>query len=128
MRQEKGGLSMETIGIIIAFLFSLSFILLLWEVKGRLLRSSFQNKGAGVSFVLTAGAQTRALEQRLKTLLWLRDDTMPLARLVVLDEGMSAENKRIAERFRLYEPTLLILTAQEAAAAFTRRETDGANE
>lgn len=119
---------MEIVGIIIAFLLSLSFILLLWEIKGHLLRTSFRNKGTGVAFVLTAGSETRELEQRLKTLLWLRDDTMPLARLVVLDEGMSIENKRLAERFRIYEPSLLILTAQETAAAFTRRGTDGADE
>lgn len=119
---------MEIVGIIIAFLLSLSFILLLWEIKGRLLRTSFRSKGAGVAFVLRAGAGTRGLEQRLKALLWLRDDAMPLARLVVLDEGMSMENKKLAERFRVYEPSLLILPAQEAAAAFTRRGTDDANE
>lgn len=119
---------MDILGIFIAFILSLGLMLLLWALKGSLLKSALRNRGEGLCLVLASGKDGAALEQELNALLWLRKDSLPRARLVLLDEGLSEGGRRLAEIFQLYEPALEVLTLPEAAEELIRRGTDGANE
>lgn len=117
---------METIEIISAFALSLSFLLLIWAIKGFMLRPSPCGRGIRITTVLTADGSTKDLEREVTNLRWLREDGRLRTEILIVDAGMDAQTAEIARSLQRRDPTISICTPEEIANIITRGIWNGA--
>ena len=122
----KGGTAMEAIEIITALLLSLSFLLLVWTVKGFLLRSALCGAGSNITIVVKTGEKTKDLERKIAALRWLREDGRLQADILIVDMGMDEETASLAESIRRSNPSVQICRPDEIANIITRGIRNGA--
>ncbi|MBP8640604.1 MAG: hypothetical protein KBI01_06865 [Oscillospiraceae bacterium] len=117
---------MEAIEIISAFALSLSFILLIWTIKGFLLRPAAAKSTSKVTIVIIADEKTKNLDRELERLRWLREDGLLVADILLVDTGMNAETAQIADSLLRNNPSLRICRPEELANIITRGIGNGA--
>ncbi len=122
----EGGTDMETIEIITAFALSLSFLLLLWAIKGLLLRPAIRGHSLRVTAVITADANSKDLEREVTNLRWLREDGRLNADIIIVDAGMDSETAELAGSLQRRDPSLMICRPDEIANIITRGIGNGA--
>jgi len=122
----KGGTEMEAIEIITAFALSLSFLLLIWTIKGFLLRPVVCGKCSKITIVITADEKTRNLEQEIASLCYLREDGKLRADILIVDEGMDRQTEEIVGSLLRKNPSLQICRPDEIANIITRGIVNGA--
>ena len=116
---------MEAFEIVMAFVLSLSIILLIWIVKGRLLRPVIGGKNSKVTVVVTAGADSECLEREIRGLRWLREDGMLKAEVLIVDAGMDSETAQIAYSLARNNPSVLICRPNEIEKIIIRGSING---
>ena len=117
---------MEIIEIITAFALALGFLLLLWMVKGLLLRPTVCGRNARITAVITADVSTSSLEREVTNLRWLRKDGRLYADILIVDAGMDAQTREIAEALRREDASIGICTPDKIANYITRSTGNGA--
>ena len=98
---------MEAFEIITAFILSFSFLLLLWTIKGLLLRPVKAGKNSKITIIISADEKSENLEYEIKSLRWLRDDGILRADVLIVDTGM---NEETAEKARLISKSNTAIT------------------
>lgn len=121
----KGGAFMETFEVITAFVLSLSFLLLLWTIKGLLLRPIKVGKNSKVSVIIAAGENSENLESEIRGLRWLRDDGILRADVLIVDTGMDDETAQIALSLSRSNPAIMICKPNEIENIITRGSING---
>lgn len=121
----KGGTTMEVLEIVLAFVLSLSIILLIWAVRGRLLRPDIGVKNSRVTVIVPAGADSERLEREIRGLRWLRDDGILNANILIVDAGMDKETAQIANSLTLNNPSVLICRPDEIEKIIIRGSCNG---
>ena len=111
---------MEPTEIVTAFALTLSFLLLIWTIKGLLLRPSKRGKSLRITALITAGSGTKNLEREVTNLRWLRQDGRLNADILIVDAGMDSETAELAGLLRRRDPSLLICRPDEIANIITR--------
>lgn len=111
---------METIELITAFALSLSFLLLLWTIKGFLLRPAKSKSASKVTVLITADEKAKYLEREVERLRWLREDGLLRADILIVDMGMSGETAQIADSLLQNDSSLRICKPDEIANIITR--------
>lgn len=122
----KGGAEMGAIEIIAAFALSLSFLLLMWTIKGFLLKPAVCGKGTKLTIVLAADEKTKELESEIASLCWLCQDRRLIADILIVDIGMSGETAEIASSLLRKNSALRICRPEEIANIVTRGIGNGA--
>ena len=117
---------METIELITAFALSLSFLLLLWTIKGFLLRPVKSKSASKVTVLITADEKAKYLEREVERLRWLREDGLLRADILIVDMGMSGETAQIAGSLLQNDSSLRICKPDEIANIITRGIRNGA--
>lgn len=117
---------METIEIITAFLLALAFLLLLWTVKGFLLRPTACGKNLRVTTLITADGNAKDLECEVTSLRWLREDGRLNADIIIVDAGMDNETAELAGILQRRDPSLMICKPEEIANIISRGNANGA--
>ena len=117
---------MEAIEIISAFALSLTFLLLIWTIKGFLLRPPACGSGIRVTTVITADGSTKDLEREITNLRWLREDGRLRTEILIVDAGMDTQTAEIARSLQRRDPTVNICTPEEIANIITRGIRNGA--
>lgn len=117
---------MEAIEIITAFALSLSFLLLIWTIKGFLLRPIASKSTSKLTIVLTADEKTKDLDREVERLRWLREDGLLSADILIVDTGMDVETAHIANSLLQKNPSLRICRPEELANIITRGIGNGA--
>jgi Glycosyl transferase family 2. len=118
---------MEAIEIITAFVLSLSFLLLVWSIKGVLLRPFKGKNAARVTIVVTAAENAKNLEHCLAGLYRLREDGGLRAEILIVDNGMSSETEQVAAALLRKYPSLVICRPNEITNILTRGIANGAD-
>ena len=116
---------MEVLEIVLAFVLSLSIILLIWAVRGRLLRPDIRVKNSRVTVIVPAGADSERLEREIRGLGWLRDDGILNANILIVDAGMDKETAQIANSLTLNNPSVLICRPDEIEKIIIRGSCNG---
>ncbi|MEA4894104.1 MAG: hypothetical protein VB064_02460 [Oscillospiraceae bacterium] len=111
---------METIEIISAFALSLSFLLLIWTIKGFMLRPYARGGGIKITTVLTADGSTKNLEREVANLRWLKEDGRLRTEILIVDAGMNSQTAEVARSLQRRDPTIRICTPEEIANIITR--------
>ena len=117
---------MEAIEIISAFALSLSFILLIWTIKGFLLKPTATKSTTKVTIVINADEKTKNLDREVERLFWLREEGLLVADIIVVDTGMNGETAQIADSLLHNNPSLQICRPEELAKIITRGIVNGA--
>lgn len=117
---------MEMIEILTAFALSLSFVLLIWTVKGFLLRPNACGKGSKITVLITADVCTKNLEREVTNLRWLREDGRLNADILIVDAGMEYETAEIALSLSRRDASIRICRPDEIANIITRGVGNGA--
>ena len=117
---------MEVIEIITAFALSLSFLLLIWILKGFLLRPVVSKGASKVTIVINADEKTKDLEREVERLRWLREDGLLSADILIVDMGMDGETAQIAESLLQKNSFLRVCRPEELANIITRGIGNGA--
>ena len=117
---------MEAIEIITACALSLSFLLLIWTIKGILLRSAVCGKCSEITVVIMVDEKTKNLEQEIAGLSYLREDGKLRADILIVDVGMDSQTAEIAESLLRKNPSLRICRPDEIANIITRGIANGA--
>ena len=117
---------MDAIEIISAFALSLTFLLLIWTIKGSMLRPPTCGRRIRVTTVITADGSTKDLEREITNLRWLREDGRLLTEILIVDAGMNAQTAEIARSLQRRDPTINICTPEEIANIITRGIGNGA--
>lgn len=116
---------MEALEIVLAFVLSLSIILLIWALKGRLLRPVIGGKHSKVTVVVTAGADAWRLEREISGLRWLREDGILKADILIVDTGMDKETAQIANSLAQNNPSVLFCRPDEIEKIIIRGSFNG---
>jgi len=117
---------MEAIEIITAFALSLSFLLLMWTIKGFLLRPAVCGRCSKITIVIMVDEKTKNLEQEVAGLCYLREDGKLRADILIVDAGMDSQTAEIAESLLRKNPSLRICRPDEIANIITRGIANGA--
>ena len=117
---------METIEIIIAFILSLSFLLLMWTIKGFLLRPAISKSASKLTIVITADENMEDLEREVERLRWLMEDGLLFADILIVDLGMDSETAQIAKSLAQNNSSLRICRPEGLANIITRGIGNGA--
>ena len=117
---------MEAIEIITAFALSLSFLLLIWTIKGFLLRPTISKSNSELTIVITADENTKDLEREVERLRWLREEGLLSADILIVDTGMDGETAHIAESLLQKNSFLRVCRPEELANIITRGIGNGA--
>lgn len=117
---------MEVIEIITAFVLSLSFLLLIWAIKGFLLRPTICGKSSKSTIVLTADEKTRDLERVIESLRWLKQNGQLNADILIVDVGMEYETAEIALSLSRRDSSIRVCSPDEIANIITRGTANGA--
>ena len=117
---------METIELITAFALSLSFLLLLWTIKGFLLRPAKSKSASKVTVLITADEKAKYLEREVERLRWLMEDGLLFADILIVDLGMDSETAQIAKSLAQNNSSLRICRPEGLANIITRGIGNGA--
>jgi len=121
----KGGTTMEAFEIVMAFVLSLSIILLIWALKGRLLRPVIGGKNSRVTVVVAAGKDSKHLERAICGLRWLKDDGILMADVLIVDAGMDNETAQIADSLARNNSSIQICSPSEIEKIIIRGSDNG---
>ena len=116
---------MEAFEIITAFILSFSFLMLLWTIKGLLLRPIKVGKNSKITILISAGETAENLEREIKGLSWLRDDGILRANVLIVDMGMDDETAEIARSMSKNNPAVTICKPAEIENIIKRSSIDG---
>ena len=116
---------MEAFEVITAFILSFSFLLLLWTIKGLLLRPVKLGKSSKIIIIIRADANAENLEREIKGLSWLREDGWLRADILIVDAGMSEETAEIARSLSKNNPEVMICKANEIENIIKRSSSNG---
>lgn len=116
---------MDVLEIILAFVLSLSIILLIWALKGRLLRPVIGGKNSKVTVIVAAGADSDRLESEISGLRWLRDDGILKADILIVDAGMDRETAQIANSLARNNSSVLLCRPDEIEKMIIRGSSNG---
>ncbi|MEG0876300.1 MAG: hypothetical protein RSD32_06020 [Oscillospiraceae bacterium] len=118
---------MDILQITLAFLLSLSIILLLWSIKGFLLRPIIGSGDARVTVTLSADGDAKRLEHLISGLLWLeKNGTLPSG-VIIVDCGLTAEALDRARLLEKKHPQLSLCLPQELEKLIIRSCKNGGN-
>ena len=117
---------MEMVEILAALALSLSFLLLIWAVKGFLLRPSVSGRSSKITVLITADVCTKDLEREVTSLRWLREDGRLNADILIVDSGMEYETAEIALALSRRDASIRICRPDEIANIITRGVGNGA--
>ncbi len=117
---------MEVFEIMAAFAFSLSFLLLIWAIKGFLLRPAVCGKGSKITIVITADNKSKNLEQEIAGLNYLKEDGKLRADILIVNMGMDDQTEEIARSLLRRNPSLQVCRPDEIANIITRGIANGA--
>jgi len=116
---------MEALEIVLAFVLSLSIILLIWTLRGRLLRPVIGGKNSRVTVIVTAGENSKHLERAISGLRWLRDDGILKADVLIVDVGMDNETAQIAYSLSQNNSSIQICSPSEIEKIIIRGSNNG---
>ena len=84
-----------------------------WTVYGSLRTPVRCGRGTGVSTVVTARGSAEGLEQTLKGLIWLEENGIVVARILIVDCGMDEEGLALARLLAKKYANIVICQAEE---------------
>jgi len=84
-----------------------------WTVYGSLRTPVRCGRGTGVSTVVTARGSAEGLEQTLKGLVWLEENGIVVARILIVDCGMNEEGLALARLLTKRHANIVICQAEE---------------
>ena len=117
---------MEVIEIITAFVLSLSFLLLIWTIKGFLLRPTVCERSPKATIILTADEKTKDIESTVAGLRWLKQNGQLNADILIVDAGMEYETAEIAMSLSRRDSSIRVCSPDEIANIITRGIANGA--
>ncbi len=121
----KGGTVMDIFETLTAFVLALSFLLLLWAVKGLLLRPARAGRHGRLTVLIRAAADVRSLEREISALRWLREDGLLKADILIVDMGMDDETALIARALSRDDCSVRICAPEQIINYIIRGSTDG---
>ena len=86
---------------------------LLWTFHGALRTPVRCGRGTGVSTVVAARGSAEGLEQTLKGLVWLEENGIVVARILIVDCGMDEEGLTLARLLAKKYANIVICEAEE---------------
>ena len=95
-------------GAAIAFIFGV-----LWAVYGSLYTPVRFGRGTGVCTVVTARDSAEGLEQTLKGLVWLEENGIVVARILIVDCGLDEDGLALARLLAKRYANVVICQAEE---------------
>ena len=116
---------MEIFEVITACILSFSFLLLLWTIKGLLLRPVKVGKSSKITVLISAGESSEILEREVRGLRWLRDDGILRADIFIIDTGMDEETVKIARFLSRSNPYVEICRPDEIENLIKRGSNNG---
>ncbi|MGI5984845.1 MAG: hypothetical protein GXY01_07975 [Clostridiales bacterium] len=116
---------MEIFEIVTAFVLSLSFLMLLWTIKGLLLRPVTVGKNSKVTVIITAGEKAQSLEREISGLRWLKEGGILRADVLIVDFGMDDETAEIASALSENDSSVLVCSPGEIESIITRSSGNG---
>lgn len=90
---------MEALQVIAAVLISAAFMFLLWGIKALLMNLAARAEMSSGSFVLTGTESAAELENIVRCLLWQRKRLGQKFDIIIIDQGLDEEKRRMAEIF-----------------------------
>ena len=84
-----------------------------WTVYGSLRTPVRCGRGTGVSTVVTARGSAEGLEQTLGGLVWLEENGIVVARILIVDCGMDEEGLALARLLTKKHANIVICQAEE---------------
>lgn len=117
---------MELLQIILAFFISLAFILVIWTVKGYLLKPVSFGKGSKLTLLISADGSSENLEREVSSLHRLIEEGRLCADILIVDVGMNRETAELATHMCQRNPELSICTPEELSNILTRGTSNGA--
>lgn len=87
---------MEILKITAAFALCLGFVLLLWTMKGWLLKPVIGGKDTRLTVTVAARGRASELEQTVSGLLWLKKNGTLNADILIIDRGLDSDAARTA--------------------------------
>jgi|GEM_PF-1899148 len=117
---------MEEIEIITAFVLSLSFLLLIWTIKGFLLRPTVCGRSSKATIILTANEETKDIESTIAGLHWLKQNGQLNADILIVDAGMEYETAEIALSISRRDSSIRVCSPDEIANIIIRGIANGA--
>lgn len=116
---------MATFQVLAAFGLSVAFMLLLWSLKGFLLKPVKPQKDLKVTVLITANEAASGLEQEVKNLRWLKNDGRLDAELIIVDTGMDAEAAQTAALLSHDDPSVMLCRPGEIENKIIRSDGNG---
>ncbi len=116
---------MATLQVLAAFGLSMAFMLLLWSLKGFLLKPVKPQKDLKVMVLITANEAASGLEQEVKSLRWLKNDGRLDAELIIVDTGMDAEAAKAAALLSRDDPSVKLCRPEEIENTIIRSDDNG---
>lgn len=116
---------MTAVEIITVFILSLAFLLLIWNIKGFMLKPVVGGKKSCVTVIVTAGSDSKYLEHEIRGLRWLRGDGMLRANILIVDVGMDSETAQIADSLTKNDSTVTLCKPCEIEKIVVRSSSDG---
>lgn len=90
---------MTTLQIISVVILSAGLMFILWRIRSLLLDSIRKDGKAEISLVVRGVTDARQLEQVVRSLMWQRSRIGLASLIIIVDDGMSDEARRMAEIF-----------------------------
>lgn len=90
---------MNTMQIVCAILLSSAFMILIFWLRSALIKTTRGNFQAEVYFVLSGVKKASDLEQIIRSLIRHRSRIKPISNIIIIDDGLSDELRRMAEIF-----------------------------
>lgn len=119
---------MATFEVLAAFGLSIAFMLLLWSLKGFLLKPVKPQKDLKVTILITANETADGLEQEIKNLRWLKQDGRLDAELLIVDAGMDENAALAADILTRSDPSVQICRPEEIENRIIRSDGNGGKE
>ncbi len=119
---------MDSLSLVLALVFSAAIIILMWSVKGLLLRPVKGGKNVGIKVLITVDGHAPSLEHTAAGLKWLRSSGWMRHDVLIVDRGMDPETFKIADRLSASEDFVLLMTPQQAANYITWGCSNGGTE
>ena len=104
---------MGILQIATACLLSISLVLILWLIKGFLLRPVIGGTGARITVAITANGNAREMEHVVSGLKWLRQNGTLRADILIVDDGLGTEAQKAADIITKYNENINFCTPEE---------------